>query len=174
MQKKEKKYKFSPDLCSSLSSLPFSLWCFRSGRWSREIIFNANRQPNGRLRNSPCTSNPLYRGEETPRYNRVQPGTPTRKRGARPRGKLSRQEASVFTLRPLVERRHTRRKHHALFVSRISRSNPPPFPPPPFFRLSIISRVILSVYRSLIHLRELASISNLPANPPNDKTPRSR
>ena len=34
---------------------------------------------------------------------------------ARPRGKLSRQEASVFTLRPLVERRHTRRKHHALF-----------------------------------------------------------
>lgn len=53
------------------------------------------------------------------RHNHVR-GTPTRKRGARPRGKLSRQEASVFTLRPLVERRRTRGKH--AFVSRISPS----------------------------------------------------
>lgn len=48
-------------------SLPLSR-LLSSGRWSREIIFNANSQSNGRLRNSPCTSNPLYRFGDTTTY----------------------------------------------------------------------------------------------------------
>lgn len=98
-------------------------FAFSSSERSREIIFNSNRLLNGRLRNSPCTSNPLYHDGDA----RTHGATPTRKRGARPRGKLSRQEASVFTLRPLVERRRTRRKHH-VFVSQTSLPRTPSVP----------------------------------------------